>query len=235
MLVDDVDVAILQPFLYLESPEVQGVAVHSAECFPHAMSVVWAVPRVVAVDKHCGNHADVVCVRNVSELLLDDEHGLSPVLLSVERLESWISVSERMFPDVLVSGTVLVKQDNNATLSFASQSVSISTLHVVGDTVGRWITVVTDKRSPITLLTETLENTVDFWSYSHYVILYPGNFCMTITVTDNNSTGVFLAFFGAGVDCCVFNTTVSVGVILTCISILGFSVSDFICVGWVTV
>ena len=50
-----------------------------------------------------------------------------------------------MLPDVLVSGTVLVKHDENATLPFASQPVSISTLHVVGDVVGRCIAVATNQ------------------------------------------------------------------------------------------
>jgi hypothetical protein len=91
VFVGDVDVTFLQPLLYLESLEVQGVDVYFAERFPHPMSSVWTVPRVVDVDERCDNHADVVSVRNVSELLFDDEQGLTTVLLVFQRLETWSS------------------------------------------------------------------------------------------------------------------------------------------------
>ncbi len=86
-LVGDVDVAILQSLLYLESLEVEGVDVHFAESFPHAMNTVWSVTSVVGLDKDSGDHVHVVSVRNISELLLDHTHGLSGVLSTVERLE----------------------------------------------------------------------------------------------------------------------------------------------------
>jgi hypothetical protein len=120
-------------------------------------------------------------------------------------------------------------------MSFPSQPVRISTLHVVGDVVGRCIAVATNERSTITLPTEALENTVDFRPSSHYVILHPGNFCIVMTVTDSNLTGVCLAFFGAGVGGCAFNVAVVVGVIVVWVSILGFTVARFICVGLVAV
>ena len=72
---------------YLESLEVEGVDVHFAESFPHAMNTVWSVTSVVGLDKDSGDHVHVVSVRNISELLLDHTHGLSGVLSTVERLE----------------------------------------------------------------------------------------------------------------------------------------------------
>ncbi len=94
-----------------------------------------------------------------------------------------------MLAQILVHGTVLVKQDHyNTALSFTVKPVVISTLHVICDAVGTWIPVTTDKGSTITLLGEGLENTVDNWSSTHNVVLYPGNGRFEVTVTNNNPT-----------------------------------------------
>jgi hypothetical protein len=63
-----------------------------------------------------------------------------------------------MLVQVLIGGGVLVVQDDNAALSFAVDPVSITTLHVVCDTVRVVMSVATDKWSTVALLTEKLEN-----------------------------------------------------------------------------
>ena len=91
------------------------------------------------------------------------------VLCTVEPFSAVVGV----LVDVLISGVPLVEQDDNTALSFTVQTVAVTTLHVVRDTVRAATDIPTDEWGAVALLSEELENAQHRSPTSDDVVLYP--------------------------------------------------------------
>ena len=80
-----------------------------------------------------------------------------------------------MLADILIGGVALVEQDDNSALSFVVQTVVVTTLHVVRDTVRAGTVIATDEWGEVTLLSEEFENAQHRNPTSDDVVLYPRN------------------------------------------------------------
>ena len=70
LLVGAVDFTVDQPFLYLESFEVEGISVYPAEWFSHVVITVLVVPVVLGDHVRGDNHAHMIHVWNIRQLQL---------------------------------------------------------------------------------------------------------------------------------------------------------------------